>query len=608
MKAILIIVFIFAGLQASSQKETKVYPTHWWTGMKNSRLQLLLRSEQGLPAQATIRYPGVKLVKVYQPSNKHYLIIDLQISASAKPGKFDIRLGDDKISYELKQREPGRGTKRNRGIGSEDLVYLIMPDRFSNGDPSNDRFDGMKDQTLNRDSIFHRHGGDLKGVENHLDYLDDLGVTAVWMMPVIKNDMPERSEHGYAFTDHYTVEPRLGGEKAYKDLVTALHNRGMKIIQDAVYNHTGREHFLFRDLPDSSWFHFWPNYTNTNYREQALMDPHASDIDEKVVSDGWFVPQMPDVNQRNPYFANFLIQHAIWTTEEFGLDGWRIDTYIYNDLEFMNKCNKALLDEFPKIHLFGETWVHGVLNQAYFVKNKLNAPFKSNLPGVTDFQTNLYGIEPALNQAPGWTEGVNRLHQTAANDFIYVDPMKNVIFLDNHDKSRFYSVVGENTQKLKMGIAWLMTYRGIPQLYYGTEIGMKGISNPDGWVRLDFPGGWEGDPSNKFTESGRTEVENEIFNYTRSLARFRKSSSAITKGKMMHFVPDNGVYVYFRYDDKETIMCIMNTNEGETSVNPERYKEKLSGFTRALDVVTGNETDLKQLAIPGRTVSVLKLK
>ena len=327
------------------------------------------------------------------------------------------------------------------------------------------------------------------------------------------------------------------------------------------------------------------------------------------MSDGWFVRQMPDVNQNNPYFANFLIQHAIWSTEEFGLDGWRIDTYAYNDLEFMNRCNKALLDEFPNIHLFGETWVHGMVNQAYFTENKLDVPFKSNLPGVTDFQTHLYGILPALKESFGWTEGVNKLYTTLASDIIYEDPTKHVTFLDNHDKTRFFTEINEDFAKYKMGIAWLLTSRGIPQLYYGNEILMKGATNPDGWVRLDFPGGWEGDAQNKFLESGRTAQENEAFNYVKTFANFRKNSSAIKTGKFMQYVPVDGVYVYFRYDDDQTVMCIMNTDKNSATLNLSRFSERMNGFTKAYDVATGNSFNLEPtLSLGGNYLLVLDLK
>jgi len=307
--------------------------------------------------------------------------------------------------------------------------------------------------------------------------------------------------------------------------------------------------------------------------------------------------------------ANFLIQHALWSVEEFGVDGWRIDTYIYNDLDFMNRCNQALYDEYPNITLFGETWVHGVSSQAFFTRNNFTIPFKSNLLGATDFQTNLYGIVPALNEPFGWTNGVNKLYQTLAGDFMYEDPMRNVNFLDNHDMTRFYSTVNEDLAKHKMGIAWLLTTRGIPQLYYGTEIIMKGVSNPDGWVRLDFPGGWPGDKANKFTKEGRTEKENEAFEWTKKLANFRKSSSAIKTGKLMQYVPEDGVYVYFRYDDKQTVMCVMNTQDKPMTIDTKRFAERIKTFSKGKEVSTGAAYDIKQsLTIPAKYVFVLDLQ
>lgn len=616
MKSFCCLLLVFIQVGAFSQDNVHIYPTHWWTGMKNGGLQLLIRSENIGKGTATVRtnYPGVKITGVHRFANPGYLAVNLVISPTTRPGKLSLVLRSGKtilqtIPYELKARSAANGITRIKGITSADLIYLIMPDRFSNGDPANDKVAGLKDQSLNRAELYHRHGGDLKGIENHLDYLQDLGVTALWLNPVLENDMPERTEHGYAATDHYSIDPRLGGDNAYHALITNLHRRGMKIIQDAVYNHVGIEHFLFRDLPDSSWFHFWPTYTNTTYKDQALMDPYASAIDKKKMSDGWFVPSMPDLNQHNPYVANFLIQHAIWCTEEFGLDGWRIDTYAYNDLTFMNRCNKALLDEYPQLHLFGETWVHGIPNQSFFTTNIYHLPYKSNLAGVTDFQLNLYGIVPALTQPFGWTEGVNRLYLTTTNDFVYKDPMQHVIFLDNHDMSRFFSVIGEDVQKMKMGLAWLLTFRGIPQLYYGTEILLKNFSNPDGLVRQDFPGGWDNDSANKFTAAGRTAVENEVFNYFRALARFRKGSSALKTGKLMQYVPEEGVYVYFRYDKTQTVMCVMNTNDKEMSVRTIRFEERVKGFTKGREVVTDTiVTITNDLKIPAKTEWVLELE
>jgi neopullulanase len=607
------LLFVYFYSYSKEYRVKGVYPSNWWVGMRNPKLQIMLHGENIAENTFTINYPGVKLLKTNKVENPNFVFLDLTLSAVVKPGQMKIHLknpnGTGDVLFELKPRRSGKGTAFAQGVTSSDFIYLLMPDRFSNGEYSNDRVPGMKDQTLNRDSIYHRHGGDLQGVINHLDYLQNLGVTAVWMTPVLENDMPNRTEHGYAITNHYKVDARHGGNEAYKKLSDELHKRGMKLIQDAVYNHTGLQHFFVQDLPMKDWLNRWPNYTNTTYKDQPLMDEYASKNDKKLMGDGWFTPQMPDLNQNNPYVANYLIQHAIWSVEEFGVDGWRIDTYIYNDLQFMNRCNKALMDEYPKISLFGETWVHGMLNQAFFTENNLsNISFKSNLPAVTDFQTNLYGINPALTQNFGWTEGVNKLYQTLANDFVYKDPMKQVVFLDNHDISRFYSQVGEDPDKLKMGIGWLLTTRGIPQMYYGTEIMMKGVTNPDGWVRLDFLGGWKEDKQNKFTEQGRSKQENEIYNWTKALANFRKRSSAIKTGKLMQYVPEDWVYTYFRYDPSQTVMVVMNTASDGKSVDISRFIERTTGFSKATNVVTSESHRLTgNWTIPGKTLWVLEL-
>jgi neopullulanase len=610
MRIIYSLLIVLISLTVNAQVD--LYPSHWWVGMHYNKVQLLVKGPDPTfnQSRVVITYPGVKLETVTPLENGKYYAIDLIIDPTAKPGlvPMEFRKGKKsiKVNWPIKQRSTSTFAQ---GVTSSDLIYLIMPDRFCNGDPTNDRIKGMRDQSLNRDSIFHRHGGDLQGIINHLDYLKELGVTTLWMMPVIENDMPNRSEHGYAFTNHYKIEPRFGGDAMYRKLSDELHKRGMKLIQDAVYNHVGLYHFFVQEKPTKDWLHEWPTYTNTTYKEQPLFDPYSAATDRARLSDGWFTPMMPDLNHSNPYVANFLIQHAIWSVEEFGVDGWRIDTYIYNDLQFMNRCNQALVDEYPNISLFGETWVHGMINQAYYAKNNLNVPFKSNLPGVTDFQLNLYGIEHALNEPFGWTNGVNRLYTSLASDIVYEDPMKNVLFLDNHDKSRFFSVVGEDIAKQKMGIAWLMTCRGIPQLYYGTEIIMKNFSNPDGLVRLDFPGGWPGDKSNKFTAAGRTAQENEVFEYTKTLANFRLSSSAIKTGKFTQYVPEDGVYVYFRYDDKQTVMCVMNPENKDMTIDLSRFAERLKGFSTGREVTTDAIHSLNtKLNIKAKTLMVLELK
>lgn len=581
--------------------------------MKWNKPQLMLYGTNVQENSFSLSYAGVTLAKVNKVENRNYVFLDLTISSTAKPGIIKIKLtkpgGSSEIPFELKARRTGNGTAFAQGVTSRDFVYLLMPDRFSNGDPSNDRMSGMRDQSLNRDNIFDRHGGDFQGIINHLDYLKDLGVTTIWMTPVLENDMPNRTEHGYAFTNHYKIEPRFGGPPMYKKLSDELHKRGMKLIQDAVYNHVGLYHFTVQDPPTKDWLHQWPSFTQTTYKDQTVFDPHAAPSDTKKMVDGWFTRQMPDMNQNNSYVANYLIQHAIWSVEEFGVDGWRIDTYAYNDLPFMNRCNKALMDEYPKLTMFGETWVHGVPNQSYFCQNNYNIPFKSNLQATTDFQCLFYGIQPAVNENFGWTEGVSKLYTTASQDFVYKDPMREVIFLDNHDLARFYSVVGEDTTKYKMAIAWLLTFRGIPQLYYGDEILMTGFTNPDGNVRLDFKGGWPGDSVNKFTKEGRTAKEESIFQYLRRFANFRRNSSAIATGKMMQYVPVDGVYVYFRYDDNQTLMCVMNTKDQSATIDLSRFSERIKDFKKAYDVATGAMFNLEPtLSIGGKYLLVMDLK
>lgn len=603
--------FQFSLLIFSQTNEIKCYPTNWWVGMKWNKVQLMIHGKNIANGNAyTLNYSGVKIEKINKVENPNYVFLDIFISPSAKPGIVKIIDKNSKknlVDFELKKRRTGNGTAFAQGITSKDFMYLIMPDRFSNGDTTNDRIAGLRDQSLNRDSVYERHGGDLKGIQNHLDYLQSLGVTTLWLNPVILNDMPNRTEHGYAFTDHYTIDPRIGGAKGYEDLINAAHAKKMKIIQDAVYNHVGLYHFTVQDMPMKSWLHQWPHYTNTTYKDQPLFDPHASEIDKKKMTDGWFTHQMPDLNQSNPYVANFLIQHAIWTVEEFGIDGWRIDTYAYNNLNFMNRCNKALMDEYPNITMFGETWVHGVINQSYFVQNNYNIPFKSNLQASTDFQT-LWGITDAMTKDFGWTDGVNNLYTTLAQDFVYKDPTREVIFLDNHDMARFFSVVGEDVTKYESALAWLLTCRGIPEIYYGDEIGLTGFTFPnDGHVRQDFPGGWKSDTSNKFSAKDRNERENNIWNYISTLANFRKTSSALTTGKMMQYVPEDGVYVYFRYDNKQTIMIVMNTAKELKNISPTNYSERTNGFSKMKNIITGEITLLKNFSVNAKTSEVWEL-
>jgi len=608
------ILFFVCFIQLISFSQTpELYPSSWWIGMKWNKVQILVRGagDNFNSQNVNISYPGVQLQKVTRLSNSHYYALDLVISPMAKPGNVPIVFAQQnkktEVSWPLEKRREGNGKAFAQGVTNKDLVYLLMPDRFSNGDETNDKIAGLKDQTLNRDSMYHRHGGDLQGVINHLDYLQDLGVTAVWMTPVFENNMPDRTEHGYAITNHYRIEPRFGTAETYKKLSTELHKRGMKLVQDAVYNHVGIQHFTVQDKPTKDWLHEWPAFTQTTYKDQVLFDPYASKQDVKQLSDGWFTKQMPDLNQNNPYVANFLIQHALWTVEMFGVDGWRIDTYVYNDLNFMNRCNQALYTEYPKLTLFGETWVHGVPNQSYFTANNYDVPFKSNLQATTDFQTLFYGIQPALNEKFGWTEGVNKLYTTVAQDFVYKDASRQVIFLDNHDLPRFYSIVNEDTAKYKIALSWLLTFRGVPQLYYGNEILMTGFTNPDGLVRSDFMGGWKTDSLNKFLPQFRNDKENSVFNHLKTLANFRKNSDALQNGKFMQYLPQDGLYVYFRYTTSQTVACIMNTADVEKQVNLLKdFPERSVLFARTKNVQTSAIGSM-EFTIPAKSMYVLEL-
>ena len=617
MRTIVLIACLLVCRAALGQAErttgslAQIYPTNWWVGMKHSTIQVIVRGEGvGKATGVTLNYPGLTLTGWRKASSPNYLILHLKIGPDAKPGTVPIGLnGVGKVQWRLEPRRTGNGTAYAQGINSADFIYFLMPDRWSNGDPGNDRIPGLRDQSLNRDSMYLRHGGDFQGIIDHLDYLQQLGVTALWLTPVILNDMPDRTEHGYAMTDHYTIDPRLGGTTMYQKLSAELHRRGMKLIQDAVYNHVGSYHWIMTDPPAKDWLHQWPTYTQTNYRGEPLMDPHASTADRKLSSDGWFTRQMPDLNQDNPDLAEFLIQHAIWCVESFGVDGWRIDTYMYNSLSFMNRCNKALTDEYPKMTMFGECWTTGVARQAWFVRNHIDAAFKSNLTGVLDFQALFNGIAPAMKDTSAGGGGVNQLYQTLGDDFLYQDPAANVIFLDNHDMSRWFSQTGEDLAAQRMGLEWLLTERGIPQLYYGTEVLMAGISNPDGLVRLDFPGGWKGDAKSAFTGEGLTSDQRATQELVKKLGQYRLHSSALESGKMMQYVPQGSLYVYFRYDAKQTILCAMNTGNAPITVDFGRFTERTKGFTQGEDVLTGERHALGQVAtLPGRTMWVLELR
>ena len=595
--------------QKSKTASIRVDPPFWWLEMASNELEILISGENIAKTEVRIDNPEIRILKTDRFENDDYIALRIAIGADVMPGAFNLVFTVDgkqtSIPYTLRARRPN--AKQRAGLNPSDCIYLLMPDRFANGDPNNDDVKGMNQKGVARDSLLLRHGGDLKGVANHLDYIKDLGVTALWLNPVLENDEPKESYHGYAITDHYRVDPRLGDNEGYAQLVKDCHAKGLKMVMDMVYNHWGDKHYLHRNLPAADWIHQQTTFRRTNYRDPVLVDPYASKADRDLYTDGWFDHHMPDLDQKNAHVANYLIQNSVWWIEYADLDAFRIDTYLYSDLQFMHDLIARIQLEYPAFGLFGETWVQGVANQVPVTVNNLRQPNMGNLPGVTDFQL-YYAINDALTQKMGWTEGVSRMYLTLAQDFLYANPDQNVVFLDNHDLSRFYSVVGENLEKYKMGITWLLTTRGIPMLFYGTEILMKNYSNPDAKVRGDFPGGWSGDKQNKFTATGRNAQEQEAFLFLTQMLKWRSGNAAIREGKLLQFIPDDGIYVYFRYTESASVMVIMNCNDSEKTLQLERFAEKLNGFNQFRDPLSGMSTQIgKALTLKPWTTSVFEL-
>ncbi len=592
-----------------SQAIQNFSPPSWWVGMNNKALQLMIHGKDIADYNVSINYPGVTIQKINRVENASYLFIDLLIDETTKPGIVEITFTNSNSSfkayYELKIRE-----KRpfNYGLDPSDFIYLLMPDRFSNGDENNDVIAGMNEMAHDRKVLTDRHGGDLQGIINHLSYIHNLGATAVWCTPLLENNMPVTSYHGYAATDHYKIDRRFGDNELYKKYADESHNLGLKVIMDIVHNHVGTEHWFIKDLPMHDWINQWDTFTRTNYRAFALMDKYASEYDTKLMSDGWFDKHMPDLNQRNPFVAKYLVQNNIWWVEYAHVDAFRLDTYPYSDLQFLIEWKKEIDKEYPGFGIYGEVWVQGIAVQSYFDKNNnLKTEYNSLLPGVTDF--NLYwSLLEGLNGKFDWTTGMANIYLTLVQDFLYGNPYDNVIFIGNHDLSRFFSEVGEDINKFKMAAAFLMTMRGIPQWYYGDEVLMKNFTNPDGRVREDFPGGWKGDKIDKFESNNLDVKEKEVFEYVKKLANWRKSAEVIHSGKLMHFAPIEGVYVYFRYDDNNCVMVVMNSNKKEITVDTKSYNERLSGYSKMKNVVTDELiNDVSKVQISAMSCKIFQL-
>jgi len=508
-------------------------------------------------------------------------------------------------NYELKNREPKSANRK--GFDASDVIYLITPDRFANGNPANDAVAGMK-ELPNRADKNGRHGGDLQGIKNSLDYLSKMGFTSVWLNPVLENNMTRVSYHGYSTTDFYKVDSRYGSNEEYRELGQAIHQKGMKLMMDMIFNHIGSEHWWMKDIPSADWINNYPEYKITTHKHTINQDPYASEVDKKSMLDGWFDRNMPDLNQRNPFLKNYLIQNSIWWTEYVGLDGIRMDTYPYPDKFAMAEWTRRMLEEYPGFYMVGEEWTTNPAIISYWQKGKVNQDgFVSDLPGLMDFPLNNAVIQ-GLNDPN--VDGFNQVYEALANDFQFPHPEKLVVFPDNHDMSRFYAQLGENFDLLKMGIVFYATTRGIPQIFYGTEILMTSPRlRDDGIIRSDFPGGWSGDLINAFTGIGLSDQQKEAQEFVRKVLNWRKSSDVVHTGKLKHFAPVNGVYVYFRYNEQGKVMVVLNKNAQEKIIDTSRFNEIMANCTSGKEIVSETAiTDLKNLKVPGMSAVIIELK
>lgn len=555
-----------------AQKITRIDPPNWWRGLATDTVELLVYGEDlSKVKEVEIEGSGVSILGWKHSENQEYIYLTVHVASEGSADqKFDFGRGK-KAKYAWSVL--ANPNHKPRGHSEADVMYLITPDRFANGDSKNDAFEEMNEKVVDRNEPFGRHGGDIQGIIDHLDYLKDLGITSVWSCPLLENDMKEASYHGYAITDHYAIDQRFGTNQLYKEYGDELHKRGMKLVMDAVYNHCGDQHPLFLNPPDKDWINWWEEgYTQTNYRAAAFLDPNVSQSDFKKFQDGWFVPTMPDLNQRNPHVARYLAQNTIWWITYAGIDAIRIDTYAYPDQPFMNSLMREVKRNYNDYLLFGEIWVTGHQVQGGWAEgNPLLKEKASALPQVLDFQF-CFGVQEMVKKSPGWAEGTGRFYLTLAGDWMYEDPRGMITFVDNHDMGRIFGEVGGDMNKYNVAMGVLLTSRGIPCIYYGTEVLMKETAN-HGVIREDFDGGWPGDEVNKFTVEGRSEQENAAFNMTRKLNQFRQNNAELFSGEFVHFVPQDGVYVYFRKGGGKTLMCIVNASDKEVDVDTKRFKE-----------------------------------
>jgi glycosidase len=572
-------------------KIERIEPLNWWVGMKQP-LQLLFYGNNLQGATVRCVEQGVSVTGTHQAESPNYLFADVQIAPDAKPGTytFEITRGQEKITRQYVVAERREGSANRKGFDASDMIYLLMPDRFANGDPSNDTHTDAAEK-VNRKSPYGRHGGDIQGIINHLDYIQEVGVTTVWPTPLLFDNEPHASYHGYACADYYRIDPRFGSNSLYKTMVDEAHRRGIKWIMDMVPNHCGAAHWWMNDLPFASWVNQFPTYTQSNYQMATQSDPHASNYDRDLCARGWFDRAMPDMNLANPFVLQYLSQMAVWWIEYANLDGLRVDTYPYSNKQGIAAWTKNIMDEYLHLNIVGEAWFSIPSFIAYWQAGANNRDgYDSHLPAVMDFSLQENVITALLHDSlPAWGEGMMKVYTSVAQDFVYANPDNVLIFAENHDTNRLAWLLKGKKEKQKMVMALLATMRGIPQLYCGSEWMMRNNAKQGhGEERLDMPGGWPGDKRSVFEASGRTKVENEVFDYTKKLFQWRKTATVIHTGKLMQFVPvDNNLYVYFRYTDTERVMVVINNSREEKSIDWLRYAEMTGGYTQGVDVISG---------------------
>ena len=602
-------------MQAAT-KIDHIEPENWYVGMKNSSLQLMVYGKNIRDSRVSVDYPGVKIDSLVRLDSPNYLFVYLNLSG-AKPGNMVLNIDGKKVNYPLKARTMS-GDKRI-GFDNSDVLYMLMPDRFASGRNITKPMKGLNPYVVDRSKPSLRHGGDLEGVRQHLDYFNQLGVTALWFTPVLENNSPDMNSqstyHGYATTNYYRVDPRFGTNEDYARLVAEAHAKGLKVVMDMIFNHCGYDHPWVKDMPSKDWFNTpeWMKkgdnyYLQTSYKLTPVLDPYASKVDKRETVDGWFVRSMPDLNQKNPHVMTYLIQNSEWWIETIGIDGIRMDTYPYADRKAMSQWMKILNEEYPNFNTVGETWVTEPAYTAAWQKDSKLSKVNSYLKTVMDFsfydKINLAKHE----ETDAWWKGLNRIYNSLCYDYLYENPSSVMAFIENHDTDRFLEN-GKDTLALKQALTLLLTINRIPQLYYGTEVLMNGTKEvTDGNVRRDFPGGFAGDKHNAFTAEGRTKAENAMFNWLSKLLKWRRNNMVITKGKQIQFIPYKGVYVIARQWNDQTILTILNGTSQAVTLPLDRYAEVIGNHQEAKDVISGRKVKLgSELQLKARDTKVIEL-